>query len=272
MKNTKSLSDMHYYLLSVVCLLHSGLCAEECKQAVLARRETFHVLSGGSLSLSCVVKHCGHTWMGDWMWRNSTQEKAAVNAIKEGVRHRLSNMTLSANETRLILYISSVKQSDGGSYGCCVKWVQGETDQGHWTYVNVTAAVPSQRSVLHRIFVCAGASLCLPIILGLANFMSSEVKPQPLPRTLSTHAAVSRNPTHSTPRPPPRCSQIQKGNPVPQKCGSSSQRAPPKPQWKTEVVYADISQDVPRQQGATREPAQSTVYSSLKFQNVNKAE
>uniref|UniRef100_UPI0037E926FC uncharacterized protein isoform X4 n=1 Tax=Semicossyphus pulcher TaxID=241346 RepID=UPI0037E926FC len=216
MKNTKSLSDMHYYLLSVVCLLHSGLCAEECKQAVLARRETFHVLSGGSLSLSCVVKHCGHTWMGDWMWRNSTQEKAAVNAIKE--------------------------------------------------------AVPSQRSVLHRIFVCAGASLCLPIILGLANFMSSEVKPQPLPRTLSTHAAVSRNPTHSTPRPPPRCSQIQKGNPVPQKCGSSSQRAPPKPQWKTEVVYADISQDVPRQQGATREPAQSTVYSSLKFQNVNKAE
>ena len=74
-------------------------------------------------------------------------------------------------------------------------------------------AVPSQRSVLHRLLVCAGAFLCLPIILGLARCLSSEVKPQPLPRTLSTHAAVH----HPAPQPPPRCPVPQKRSAPPRK-------------------------------------------------------
>ncbi|KAM6987726.1 uncharacterized protein LKV04_010538 [Tautogolabrus adspersus] len=262
-------TQLHYYLLSTIsCLffLQSGLC-EECSKAVLARRLTVHVTAGGSLSLSCVVKHCGDTWKGDWMWRNSTEEKT-VYVIKESVRHGLSSVMLSADETRLTLYILRVNQSDEGSYGCKVKWDEGETDQGHWTYVKITAALPLQRSVSHRVFVCAGASFCLPIILGLARFMSSQVKPQPLP----THDAVYRNQPHPTPHPPTRCLPTLKHKPVKQKCSSSSQRAPPKPQKNTEVVYADISQEALSQQGATREPAQSTVYSSLKFQTVVKTE
>lgn len=76
-------------------------------------------------------------------------------------------------------------------------------------------AVPSQRSVLHRVLVCAAAALCLPIILGLACCLSSEVKPRSLSRMLSTHTAVYRDHSHPAPQPPPRC-------PVPQKCSTSS--------------------------------------------------
>ncbi|XP_033486576.1 uncharacterized protein LOC117259380 isoform X2 [Epinephelus lanceolatus] len=118
-------------------------------------------------------------------------------------------------------------------------------------------AVTSQRTVLHRVLVCASASLCLPIILGLAYCLSSKVKPQTLPRTLSTHAAVYTDQPHPAPQPPPRC-------PVPQKHSKSPRKAAPKSRQKTEVVYADISQDALRQ-GATRAPDQSTVYSSLRF-------
>lgn len=242
------------YLLGAICclcLLYTGLSAEECSQAVLAERETLYVPAGGSLSLSCVVQHCGGAWTGNWMRRNSTDEKLIA-------RHHLTNVMLSANQTQLILNFLSVNQLDEGSYGCIVKWDQGDTEQGHLKYVNVTAAVPSQRSVLHRVLVCASASLCLPIILALARCLSSAVKPQPLPRTLSTHAAVYRDQPHPAPQPPPRC-------PVPQKRSTSSHKAAPKSQPKSEVVYADISQDAMRQQAATREPNQSTVYSSLRF-------
>ncbi|XP_070762386.1 uncharacterized protein [Enoplosus armatus] len=258
MTNTLLQSDMHNYFLSAIsclCLLHTGLLAEECSQAVLAKRDTFDVPAGGSLSLSCVVQHCGDTWKGYWMWRNSTDEK--LRAVEGGVGRRLTSVTLSTNQTRQILNLLSVSLSDEGYYGCKVTWHQGYTDQGHLTYVNVTA-VPSQRSSLNRVLVCAGAFLCLPIILGLARCLSSGVEPQPHPRTLSTNAAVYRDQPHPAPQPPPR-------RPVPQKRSTAPRKAPPKSQQKTEVVYADISKDALRQQGASREPDQSTVYSSLRF-------
>lgn len=85
-------------------------------------------------------------------------------------------------------------------------------------YLCPPPAVPSQRSVLHRVLVCAGAFLCLPIILGLARCLSSEVKPQPLPRTLvSTHSAVYRDQPQPAPQPPPR-------RPVPQKRSTPSHK------------------------------------------------
>ncbi|XP_054461458.1 uncharacterized protein si:dkey-52l18.4 [Anoplopoma fimbria] len=245
---------MSYRLLraiSCLFLLHTVLHAEQCSQRVVAERETLYVPAGQSLSLSCVVQHCGGAWNGNWIRRNSTDEMLIV-------RHRLTNVTLSAYETQLTLNFLNISQLDEGSYGCRVIWAEGETEQGHLKYVNVTAAVPSKRSILHRLLVCAGASLCLPIILGLAHRLSSEVKPQPLPRTLSTYSAVYRDQPEPAPQPPPRC-------PIPQKQSASFHKAVPKSPQKTEVVYADISQGALRQQVATREPDPSTVYSALRF-------
>lgn len=53
----------------------------------------------------------------------------------------MTNVTLSANQTRLILNFLSVNQSDEGSYGCSVKWAEGGTAQGNMKYVNVTAGM-----------------------------------------------------------------------------------------------------------------------------------
>ncbi|XP_068441967.1 uncharacterized protein si:dkey-52l18.4 [Clinocottus analis] len=241
-------------LLSAICwlcLLHTGLRAEECSQGVLAKRETLYVPAGRSLTLTCVVQHCGGAWTGSWLRRNLTEETLIATCC-------LTNVTLSANRTQLILNFPSVSDSDEGPYGCRVKWAQGDTEQGHLKYVNVTAAVPSQRSALHRVLVCAGASLCLPVILGLARCLSSEVRPRPLPRTLSMCSAVCRDRPQPAPQPPPRC-------PIAQQPSVSSHKAVPKSVQKTEVVYADISQDALVQQGATRPPHQSIVYSSLRF-------
>lgn len=237
---------MCYHLLSAIsclCLLHAGLCAEACVQSVLAPRETLYAPAGGSLPLSCVVQHCGRNWTGNWFRTNSTDEK---------LRHRVTKVNLSANQTELILNFLSVSQLDEGSYGCRVEWAPGDTEQGHLKYVNVTAAVPFQRTVWHRVLVCAGASLVLPIILGLARCLSSAVNPQPL------YSVVTRDQPHPAPQPLPR-------RPIPQKRSTPSHKAAPRSQQKTEVVYADISQHALRQQGATRAPDQSTVYSDLRF-------
>ncbi|KAI4815442.1 uncharacterized protein [Pseudochaenichthys georgianus] len=240
---------MHYHLLSAIsclCLLHA--VAEECSQVVLADRETLDVPAGGSLSLSCVVQHCGGAWTGDWIRRNSTEENLIF-------RHHVTKVNLSANQTKLILNVLNVHKSDEGSYGCSVTWAQDDTEQGNLKYVNVTAAVSSQRSVLHRILVCAAAALSLPVILGLARCLSSEVKPLPLPRTRFPPSAASRNQPHPAPQLPP----------IPMKRSTSSHKAIPMARQKTEVVYADISQDALRQPGVTKKPDQSTVYSSLRF-------
>ncbi|XP_022616919.1 uncharacterized protein LOC111233397 [Seriola dumerili] len=250
---------MHDSLLSVIsclCILLTGLHAEECSHGVLAKRDIFYVAEGGSQSLSCVVQHCGVNWTGNWTWKNSTDK--TFSTIKDSDRHYLTNEELSANETRLVLNLLRVSHLDEGSYRCKVVWDQGNTDMGHLTYVNITAAVPSQRKSLHRVLVCAGALLCLPLIMGLARCLSSEDKPQPFSRSQSTHAAVYRQQPYPAPQPPPRCR-------VPQKRSTSSQKASPMSPQKTEVVYADISKDALKQPVATREPAQSTVYAFVKF-------
>ncbi|XP_072247871.1 uncharacterized protein [Leuresthes tenuis] len=119
-------------------------------------------------------------------------------------------------------------------------------------------AASCQRNFLHRVLVCAGASLCLPVILGLARCLSSEVKPQPLPRIQATYTVVNKKRPQPAPLPLPR-------RPIPQKRNIPTHKAPPKLQQKTEVVYADISQETLRQQEVMTKPGQATVYSSLKF-------
>lgn len=106
---------------------------------VLAERDTFYAPAGSSLSLSCVVQHCGDTWKGNWMWRNPTDDKSRT--VESSVRHILTSVVVSANETRLILNFLSVNKSDDGSYGCSVEWAQGDTDHGHLMYVNVTGGM-----------------------------------------------------------------------------------------------------------------------------------
>lgn len=115
----------------------SGVSAEQCSQAVLGKRDTKQAPEGDSLSLSCVVRHCGDTWKGNWMWTNLTDKKF----IKNSDQHSLTNVTLSANETRLLLNFLKINQSDEGYYGCKVTWSKGETEQGHLIYVNVTAGM-----------------------------------------------------------------------------------------------------------------------------------
>ncbi|XP_022046403.1 uncharacterized protein si:dkey-52l18.4 [Acanthochromis polyacanthus] len=251
-------SDMYDYLLFAICyvwILQTGFCDEECSQGILARRETYNVPAGGSLSLSCEVQHCGDTWTGTWMWKNSTYEE--FSTVKEGERHRLTNVTLTANKTRLVLKLLRADPLDEGSYKCSIIWGAGNTEQGHLTNVNITTAVPSQRIFWHRVLICAGAFLCFPIFVGLAHCLSSEVNHQLLP-TAPLYTAVERNPPASAPQPPPR-------RPAPPKRKTTPSKVRPKHQKNTEVVYADISQDALKQQGAMREPAQSTVYSSVRF-------
>ncbi|XP_029923824.1 uncharacterized protein LOC115370791 isoform X2 [Myripristis murdjan] len=254
---------MHGFLfIAFSCLwILPGVHSKECYQTVLARRYTYYVPEGGSQSLSCVVQHCGEEdWTGEWVWRNSSE--VDVSILKPTLRHHLSNETLSANKTHLSLKLMRVNQSDEGYYGCKVTWGNGARDQGHMTYVNITSAVPSERSILIRVLVCVGASLCFPVILGLARCLSSEVKPQSLPMTLPTNQpqpkprAACRSQPRSGPKPPPR-------RPRPQKQSSSA--ATPKSKQPKELVYAALSQDALEQQRATREPPQATVYSSLQF-------
>uniref|UniRef100_A0A3P8U8Z8 Ig-like domain-containing protein n=1 Tax=Amphiprion percula TaxID=161767 RepID=A0A3P8U8Z8_AMPPE len=250
---------MYDYLLCAICyvwILQTGFCDEECNQGVLARRGAYDVPAGGSLSLSCVVQHCGDTWTGTWMWKNSTYEK--FSTVKESARHRLTKETLSANKTQLVLKLLRADPLDEGSYQCSVIWAAGNTEQGHLTTVNITAAVLSQRILWHRVLICAGAFLCFPIVVGLAHCLSSEVKHQLLPMA-TLYTAVERNLPPSAPQPPPR-------RPVPQKRKTTPNKAVrPKQQQNIEVVYADISQDALREQRAMREPTQSTVYSSVRF-------
>ncbi|CAI5694386.1 uncharacterized protein si:dkey-52l18.4 isoform X1 [Oreochromis niloticus] len=257
---------MYTYLLGVicfVCIFQAGLCAEECQLSILAKRDMDYVPEGDSLSLSCVVQHCGNNWTAAWMWENSTYDFR--KPVKESERHHLTNKTISASQTKLFLNIQSVNQSDEGSYGCMVVWDTGVSENGHRTHVNITAALitgPSPRKLLHRVLICACALLCLPIILELARCLSSEVKPQPLPRAQVIYEVpYATQPTILAPQPPPRC-------PVPQKCKAYPPKAPPKVKRKPEVMYAVISQGALKQQRATRQPAQSaTVYSSLRFDN-----
>ncbi|KAF0030770.1 hypothetical protein F2P81_017501 [Scophthalmus maximus] len=131
-----------------------GLRAEECSQAVLARRGTSYVQEGGSLSLLCVVQHCGDAWTGDWMKKNSTDAKFSTVKNSDDGPH-LTSVPLSENETHLVLSFPRVNRLDEGSYGCRVTWGQGITDMGHLMYVNVTAG--SSKVLKHRVIVIVGA-------------------------------------------------------------------------------------------------------------------
>uniref|UniRef100_A0A8C6TAV6 Ig-like domain-containing protein n=1 Tax=Neogobius melanostomus TaxID=47308 RepID=A0A8C6TAV6_9GOBI len=247
-------------LSSLCILLLLGADAEDCIKTILNRRETYKVVSGESLSMSCIVQHCGDQYTGKWIWKNSTHD--TLDSVSRTSHHSLANASLSANKTRLILDLERVSEMDEGSYGCSVEWSSGEVSRGHLMYVNVTAAVSVDRKVPHGILICFGVALCVAVILGLAFYLRSKMKFAPVasPRPMPRPAAEYQVPLHqSTPRPPPRRN-------APQKNSTSSEKAPHQPKQKTEVVYADISQDVLWQQQRVKPSKQpSIVYSSVRF-------
>lgn len=124
---------------------------------MFAKRDTLHVPEGSSLSLSCDIQHCGDTWTGKWTW--SYSDKTDKKFIENSDRHSLTNVTLSANKTRLLLKFLSVNQSDEGFYGCMVTWGdQSLTGQGHFTYVNITAGMLFIYSMLTK---CLSVCNCM---------------------------------------------------------------------------------------------------------------
>ncbi|XP_047247648.1 uncharacterized protein si:dkey-52l18.4 [Girardinichthys multiradiatus] len=250
---------MYEFLLSAIsCLFifQGGVFSEECSQGVIGKRMALFAPAGSSLSLFCVVQHCGGQWTGNWIWENQTDSTSA--AVTNSARHDVTSVTLDVNKTKLDLKIGNVVQSDEGSYRCNVKWSDGSSDVSHWMQVNVTKGVAFQRTLLHRALVCTCAFLCLPVILGLARCLSSKVKPQPDPRAEVLHAAERRDSSHEPPQPPPR-------RPVPKKRTAPPQKAPQTSQQKPELLYADISQDALRNQRDVRGPINPTIYSSVRF-------
>lgn len=259
---------MYRYLLSAIsslCILSLGADAEDCK-SVRNRRQTYNAVFGESLSLSCIVQHCGDTYTWKWIWKNSTDD--TFDSVPKNIRHTLTSEELSANKTQLFLDIEKVSDLDEGCYGCRVEWSSLEVEQGHLMCVNVTAAVSTDRKVLHRILVCFAVVLCLTVILGLVFCLRSKVRPRsrhrkftPVtsPQSMPRPSAEYQTPLHqSTPQPPPRRN-------APEKHSASFKKAPQRPK-QTEVVYADISQDALRQQQRVKLSEQpSTVYSSLRF-------
>ncbi|KAK2850990.1 hypothetical protein Q5P01_007266 [Channa striata] len=220
-------------VLSCLCIVLGGLSADECSPAVLARRNKVYVPQGGSLSLKCVVRHCGDPWTGNWVFLSNARRYE----LKENSdRYHLANMTLSADETMLILIFLRVNKSDEGFYGCRVTWSEGLMDQGHWTVVNITAAVPTGRNLLHRFLVCASAFLCLTVVLGLACRQCLRITQKI--RTASTQTHDRRGQPYLALAPLPR-------RPVPKKRSTSPFKAPP--------------------QSERRPEPESTVYSSVRF-------
>ncbi|XP_029373852.1 uncharacterized protein LOC115053358 [Echeneis naucrates] len=244
----------NYLLGAISCLfiLPAGLCAEECQRGILAKRNTFHVEEGKSLSLSCEVQECGDTWTWSWICKTSTDKD--YRDVTASPRHQLTSEKLSGNITRLVLNFLRVNSTDEGYYGCKVVWHQDGIDLGHQVYVNITAAAASQRALLHRVWICTSVLLCLSIIIALACCLSSKVKHQ------SPIMVFDGNQAHLPPEPPPRC-------PVPEEWSSSSHKVSCKPQ-QTEVLYADISKDALWQRQEIRQPAPSTVYSMVQYSKL----
>ncbi|XP_015459623.2 uncharacterized protein si:dkey-52l18.4 isoform X1 [Astyanax mexicanus] len=215
------------------CHLQVGVTG--CVNRVVATRGTLYVPEGGSTTLQCVVEECG---LKDWTggWRRKVGEH--FTPLTPSPQFHLSNYTVSANRTRLLLNIQNLSQSDSGGYNCMVQSLH-YTSQGHITYLNVTSGnhvnitESTHRKLSHRILVWIGASLCFPLALGLSCCLASiRLRPPPVP---------------------------------PRFRSSSTARVKP----KIEVVYTSVVLKSPRQtkskSPAEREP---TVYTSLNFSVV----
>lgn len=146
-------------------LCHLGVFSEECSYGVFGKRETFFVPAGGSLSLFCVVQHCGGNWTGNWKRQNLTTS----TTVENNARHRFTIGPVSANQSKLHLKILSVRESDEGFYTCNVKWSDGSHDVSHLMQVNVTKGIYSftcanQTWIMHILVISVCALLFFSVI------------------------------------------------------------------------------------------------------------
>ncbi|XP_072547659.1 uncharacterized protein [Salminus brasiliensis] len=205
-------------------------CATDCIPVVLASRRTLFVPEGGSVSLQCEVRDCGpKDWTGGW----SLNAQGSFTPLKPSPKLHLSNHTVSANSTCLLVSIQNLSQSDSGEYKCVVL-MGSYTIQGHITQLNVTTAESTARKLSHRFLVCLGASLCFLLALGLACCLavSKRLRSPPVPPHFRTTPTARVRP-------------------------------------KAEVVYAAVVLKSPRQaESKSPEAREPIVYSSLNFSAV----
>ncbi|KAM8853045.1 uncharacterized protein ACB058_009722 [Synchiropus picturatus] len=162
-------------LLVCLCFYVAGSHAENCTQAVLARRAEISSTPGSTLLLTCVVQHCGGNWGGSWVRRNSSSQE--LETVSETESRKISVLSISRNKTQLQLSLDSLDKSDEGSYGCRIKWSSGGSDQGHLVHVTIIGEEQLPRNPWHRVLVCSSAFLCLPIILLLAWCLRPRTSP-----------------------------------------------------------------------------------------------
>ena len=140
-----------------------GVHADECDKTIFAKRESIHVPMGGELQLSSDVQHCGEKdWTWIWTKISNISNKSETTVSPE----HLTNHTLSANKTRLVLHINNLKKSDEGSYGCKVTWKGGDSSHGNRKSVILTGRIIfNSLCVLLYVCVCVCACVCEKINL-----------------------------------------------------------------------------------------------------------
>ncbi|XP_066516758.1 uncharacterized protein si:dkey-52l18.4 isoform X2 [Hoplias malabaricus] len=177
------LSGPLIFILVFSCNFQACLSESNCK--VRANRSTQFVPEGGSITLQCNVLDCGHNaWTGGW----GLTERGHFIPLISSQRLQMSNNTLSANSTQLLLQLINLSQSDSGGYMCEIDYEGGVKSRGHITYLNVTAGSyenitkTTYRRLSDRLLVCAASSLCFPLLLGLTYCLYSKcLRAPPVP-------------------------------------------------------------------------------------------
>ncbi|XP_056466327.1 uncharacterized protein si:dkey-52l18.4 isoform X1 [Gadus chalcogrammus] len=241
---------MYGYIFFGFSCLYTCVHAEECFQALFAKRESFHVPMGGDVLLSCVVQHCGeNNWTSIWTHISTMSNKSDTTVCPN---HLTSQTLLSANKTRLVLQIQNLKKSDEGLYGCKVKWKGGGSSQGNLQSLILTAP---ERSEWHRALVLVSALLCTLLLLLMARCLSSG------PHPVQTRCTLDTFRYNQIPQPLPRC-------PIPQTNNSRLSKVSSKPEEQrrtsSELVYADVALGASREPQIVQEPSQSIIYSSVR--------
>ncbi|KAL4647564.1 hypothetical protein GN956_G8026, partial [Arapaima gigas] len=155
----------------------SGCKFELCSPSVVASRNKMFIPQSQNVSLSCDIHHCEDLgWKGGW----GRHMENKFTLLSSTPRHLLYNRTLNHQHTTLHMTILNTSFLDSGMYQCRISWTNGQSSNGHITYINITEAIPKTgRKMLTRMLLCSGAVLCLPLVLGILHCLSPNDTPTP---------------------------------------------------------------------------------------------